>query len=427
MNETFDVVIAGGGPAGLAVALALSSHERFAAAPRVLVLEARRYPIDKACGEGVMPAGHAWLARQGLAPALRDAGAVFPGIAFVAPSGARAEGHFAFGSGLAVPRRVLSAALHRRVLEHRNVQVRQDTRVMGIEVNGESATVVLEGGARIRTSLIVGADGRASRIRRWAGLERVTGAQRELSTAPQTLRWGLRRHFHCRPWTPLVEVHLGGGCEAYVTPCGPTTLGVAILWDRAHAPPTAGPLAHATLLRRFTTLNARLRDAVTIDEPAAAGPFATPATRVAGHNVALTGDAAGYVDALTGEGLSLSFTAADALAAAVLPALGTSNALPSAIRAYARAHARAFLPHARFTRMALGMTRGPAQSEAFVSALAADAGLLDRLLAINTGSRKLVPSVLGAPWRFARFFARSQGLWAAAEPISEPRAGCSSS
>jgi flavin-dependent dehydrogenase len=154
---------------------------------------------------------------------------------------------------------------------------------------------VSAGGMRAR--YLVAADGLHSPIRRQLGLERPS------RRAP---RWGQRQHFAIAPWTDLVEVYWGAGAEAYVTPTGPGQVGVALLSSRREP--------FDQLLQGFPQLLDRLPAGLPDDGVLGAGPLRQRVSgRVAGR-VLLVGDAAGYVDALTGEGLSIGLSTAQRLA-----------------------------------------------------------------------------------------------------------------
>ncbi|MEU0400564.1 NAD(P)/FAD-dependent oxidoreductase [Streptomyces sp. NPDC006197] len=279
-----DLLVVGGGPAGLATAIH-GARRGF----DVMVAEPRPAPIDKACGEGLMPSAvHALRALDVHVP-----GPCLRGIRYVDAAGDRsAEARFRTGSGLGVRRTVLHEALAARaarlgvpVVPHRVRQVTQS-----------EAYVTADG---ITARYLVAADGLHSPTRRALGLTvRPSAARRH------TPRYGLRRHYAVEPWTDLVEVHWSTDCEAYVTPLGPGQVGVAILTSRQ--------LPFDEQLTRFPHLAARLRTADRTPVRGA-GPLRQQArSRVAGR-VLFVGDAAGYVDALTGEGLTLALTAADTL------------------------------------------------------------------------------------------------------------------
>ncbi|MEP7035790.1 MAG: NAD(P)/FAD-dependent oxidoreductase [Dermatophilaceae bacterium] len=274
-----DLIVAGAGPAGLATALFAAR-----AGLQAVVLDSRPGPIDKACGEGLMPGAVRALGELGVNPQ----GRAICGIRYT--DGYRAvEAAFEHGSGLGVRRTTLQesllAAIHDAgivVIPSRAQDVRQDEH--GVSVDGR------------RARYLAVADGLHSPLRRHLGLERAP-----VSTAP---RWGTRQHFAVAPWTDLVEVHWGARSEAYVTPVGPNLVGVAVL-SSVQAP-------FSRQLAAFPALCARL-PAAGVTSVLGAGPLRQrTSARVAGR-VLLVGDAAGYVDALTGEGIAVAVACARAL------------------------------------------------------------------------------------------------------------------
>jgi flavin-dependent dehydrogenase len=272
-----DILIAGGGPVGLATAL-YATRAGF----DVAVIEPRTAPIDKACGEGLMP---------GAVAALRDLDVEVPGLDFrgirYTNGNSRAEALFSAGHGRGVQRTALHLALHARV------------QALGIPVVDDMVSSVEQDGETIRAAgfsarYLVGADGLHSPVRRLAGLDAALNG----STAP---RWGLRCHFELRPWSDLVEVHWAERSEAYVTPLGPNLVGVAILSRHRSQ--------FAEHLQAFPQLIERLQGAES-SPVRGAGPLRQASTQRVKGRVMLVGDAAGYVDALTGEGLAVGFASA---------------------------------------------------------------------------------------------------------------------
>jgi len=286
------VLIVGGGPVGLAAAIRARLRGMEA-----IVFDRQRPPIDKACGEGLMPGG---------VQALRDLGVQIPqahafgGIRYFQedhPHEAVAEGRFSHGGGFGIRRLALHESLVKRA-EEVGVDLRWETHVTRLEPNALHTDT-----ERIHGDWIVGADGLHSPIRKWAGLERK-------HKKPQ--RYGLRRHYAIAPWSDCVEVYWTRGCEAYVTPTSPESVGVAILWHQnQHQPKRDHPISP------FPRLQERIATADFLSIPRGAGPLRREVTRVQKDRLLLVGDAAGYVDALTGEGLALGFRQAEAAISAI--------------------------------------------------------------------------------------------------------------
>jgi flavin-dependent dehydrogenase len=282
-----DLLVAGGGPIGLATAIYARR-----AGMTVTVVEPRTGPIDKACGEGLMPGAVARLRDLGVHPP----GRAFHGIRYVSPT-RTAEARFRAGPGLGVRRTDLHAVLMARALE------------LGVEqVHGRVDDVVQEAdqvhAAGLRARWLVAADGLHSPVRRMLGLDLATAA---------VPRFGQRRHFRVPAWADLVEVHWSGTAEAYVTPVADDVVGVAALCGQGRR--------FDEVLTEFPALVGRLGGAVALTEVRGAGPLRQDVAARRRGRVLLVGDAAGYVDALTGEGLATGL----ATAAAAVQALATGR------------------------------------------------------------------------------------------------------
>jgi flavin-dependent dehydrogenase len=278
-----DLVVAGGGPVGMAAAL----HARRLGLD-VVVREPRSGPIDKACGEGLMPGAVAELAALDVHPA----GRALVGIRYLdgtSPEGATAT--FRAGPGRGVRRTVLHEALAERMLgagvpvERRPVEYVRDAGDH-VLVDGEPARY------------LVAADGLHSPVRRLLGLD---------APAPGRQRFGLRCHVEQQPWTSHVEVHWSPRAEAYVTPVAEDLVGVAVLVDKG--------ARFDDVLDDFPLLRERLTGPRS--RVMGAGPLRQQASARAAGRVLLAGDAGGYVDALTGEGIALGLAQARAAVACV--------------------------------------------------------------------------------------------------------------
>ena len=345
-------MIAGGGPVGLAAAIAARGRDL-----SPIVLDPRRPPLDKACGEGVMPSGRAALEELGVL--VGSSGRAFSGIRYV--GGERvAVAEFPGGAlGRGMRRTELHAALVARA-EEVGVDLRWGVAATGLTEHGVMTTA-----GEIRARWVVGADGLRSKVREWAGL-----------AVPfrGVARFGVRRHLRLAPSCDKVEVIFGDRAEAYVTPLGAEEFGVAILWEGA----SRG--FDDLLATRFpASVAARFAGAERLSRDRGAGPF-RQRTRgvVAEGRIALVGDAAGYVDALTGEGLALGFREAQALARSLAD---------GDLARYARESRRLRRVPEAITKLALFAARRPALSRRMVAALGRDPALFSRLLgALGAGA-----------------------------------------
>lgn len=223
----------GGGPAGLAAAIVCATHGL-----RTALFERQRYPIDKPCGEGLLPNGVEALARIGLSTELPVARPIV-GIRYHTSRGRTAEAQFSRGSGLGIRRRDLSYALlaKARTLDALEVVTGQ---AAGVTQHPSGRPLVRTSGLTLRPKLVIGADGLHSRTRVSAGIAFERGRRQ---------RWGCAQHFSASAWTDCVEVYFERGFEAYVTPV-PGGVNVAVLWDAQVVRPPAGSSPVAALAGR---------------------------------------------------------------------------------------------------------------------------------------------------------------------------------
>lgn len=278
-----DLLVVGGGPAGLVTALHAAR-----AGLDTQVWEPRDGVIDKACGEGLMPGALAALQRLGVDPP----GHPFDGIRYVG-AGRTAQARFRAGPGRGIRRTTLHRAL-RDAAEAAGAHV-VARRVTDVTQDEQGVTV-----AGVRARHLVAADGLHSPVRRALGLDRPASGHP---------RFGLRRHFRVRPWSSHVEVHWGEQVEAYLTPVAPDLVGVAVL--------SATKGSFDAKLRTLPDLVALLADGEPAGAVRGAGPLRQGSRQRVAGRMLLVGDAAGYVDALTGEGLALAFAQAGAAVAAI--------------------------------------------------------------------------------------------------------------
>ncbi|WP_328321978.1 FAD-dependent monooxygenase [Kribbella sp. NBC_00382] len=283
-----DLLVAGAGPAGAATAIRAAL-----AGLSVVVVEPRLMPIDKACGEGISFTAVEYLQRLGV----ELDGRPFHGIRYLDSSHV-VDARFRLGPGLGVRRTTLQRALANRLADLDIPVI--PTRISTITQNQHSVTA-----AGLTAHYLAAADGLHSPTRRQLGLattppQRTRQAPLRLSAARDAAqpRRGLRRHYTVRPWCDLVEVYWSRLGEAYVTPVADDLVGVAIL--------TSERGSFDSHLEAFPALKRRLAGATEATSVMGAGPLRQRVRgRVAGR-VMLVGDAAGYVDALTGEGIAVA-------------------------------------------------------------------------------------------------------------------------
>jgi flavin-dependent dehydrogenase len=347
MGQTTDVFVVGGGPAGLAAAIAARTRGF-----DVTVADGVQPPIDKPCGEGLMPDTLSVLKQLGVTINPAE-GFAFRGIRFIG-EGSQVDASFPIGRGIGLRRPLL----HQKMIEQaQRVGVRL---LWNSTVSGLCAEGAVVGGVTIAARWIVGADGIRSRVRRWCGLE-----------APVQIepRYAFRRHYRVKPWTDCMEIYWGQNAQAYVTPVDHQTCCVAVISRN----PT---LRSASIAAEFPKLAERLASAEASAESGAV-TLTSGLRRVYQDRVALIGDASGSVDAITGEGLYLSFRQALALA----DALERGD-----LSRYQTAHRRLARRPALMGRSLMLLDNRPNVRGRALRILAANPDLFARLLAVHVGA-----------------------------------------
>ena len=338
-----DVFVVGGGPAGLAAAIAARLKGM-----DVVVADAAHPPIDKACGEGLMPDAIDVLHRLGITLD-RDHSFPFRGIRFHG-AGISVAGSFPHQPAVGIRR----TRLHQLLLERaREVGV---TMLWGARVNSAHGEMVSLDGGAVQCRWVLGADGQNSRVRGWAGLGRASG---------ESVRYGFRCHWQVPPWTDLVEVYWGPGFQIYVTPVSPEVVSIALLTRDSHARLNSALSKFPGLKRRLCGERGRERGAITASRRLA---------RVFRGSTILIGDASGSVDAITGEGLSLAFHQAVALADSLV------SGDPAT---YAAEHRRLMRRPALMAGLLLSLDRFPALRSPAFQTMAFEPAIFSKLLAVH--------------------------------------------
>lgn len=369
-----DVVIVGGGMAGASLAIALGRR-----GCRVDLFEAQTFPRDKPCGEGLMPSGVAALRRLGLDD---DLGAPFQGVRY--HTGSRvAVGRFPRDDGVEAcgrgqRRLVLDQQLFARAAATNGVCAHAGTAVEGPLIESGRVIGVHVSGATRHAALVVAADGAHSRLRHRLGLN---------VPVPRS-RIGVRRHFRLaggRTAPPWVDIFLGDRHEFYVTPLPRGKVLVALLAE--------GDALHPPLEPRFDrwrTEPAALRELLDGAEPISdliATPLAARARIGFVPGAVLLGDAAGFLDPITGGGMAQALVTSERLAEYIAadPAAPPERWLPS----FERDRRRLLRDYRLLTRGVLALARRPALARLALAGLAHAPHLFTHLVGVSAGTRRL--------------------------------------
>lgn len=403
--ETYDAIVVGGGPAGSHAALRLAREGL-----RVALVDRKRFPRDKPCGEFMSPECVPLLRDVGLEDAVRLEGAARVRGMEIFGHGWRAEGRFG-----RVPRRPVERAgyaLRRERLDalafsqastmdtvdafsaHAVLGLRRDPdgRVCGVSLRGPS----LER-RELQAPLTVGADGLRSRVARELGVR---------TEVPWLRKFAIVVRFEGVTHRPTAEVHYvpGGYMAACPVDDGLFTLNLVV--DQA-ALPAAGRAALEEFVwshvRQAPVLADRLAKASVSGPILTCGPLAGGTRDQVADGVALVGDACGYVDPMTGEGLFFAMRGAELLAESAIPELlrrrGREAPLPAdVLRPYARRRKRAFGHRYAVARLLQRGLRHPRVVDRILSTLAGRPALADLMVALTGESPRLADVVSPRLW-----------------------------
>lgn len=364
--QASEICVIGGGPAGLSAAIALSQ-----AGFETTVVDCATPPIDKACGEGLMPDSTEVLGRLGISIP-PEIGFRFRGIRFTdAQSSVTAD--FPSGMGVGLRRPALHSLLVQRAKEL-GVKLAWGAKDVRLASGGISI-----GGQFLRCSCIVAADGQNSVFRRQAGLE---------EAAVERRRYAFRRHYRIAPWSSYMELHWEPRCQVYITPVAADEVCVASI-SRHHA------MRLDSALTLFPELRSRLNSAPIASSEMGALSVSRVLRSVHKDNLVLLGDASGSVDAVTGEGMCMAFKQSLELADAVQ--VGD-------LRRYQLQHTRLSRRPREMSTLMLMLDKHPSLQKRALASLARHPGVFASLLAVHVGGKSFSGLLSWDLWQFCRAF-----------------------
>jgi menaquinone-9 beta-reductase len=363
-----DVLVVGAGPAGIASAIAASLKGL-----RVVVADLRKPPIDKPCGEGLLPEA---------VVALRALGIDLNAVTAYPVSGIRFEGDNLRAT--AVLPREAAYGLRRTTLH--DLMVERALRLgvtfrWGVRISGLCSRGAVVDGEEFGCQWVIGADGHNSAVRKWAGF----ASARQASS-----RFGFRRHFAIQPWSDLVEVYWADPCQLFVTPIAPDEVCLAVLTRDSRM-----RIENAFAL--FPQVEKRLRGARPTSGELGAVTVLARSKNVMRGRVAVVGDASFALDAIAGQGMGLAFRQATHLAEAL-----AGNELFR----YEAEHRRITATAWRFTRLLLEMTQRPWLRRKALRLFARRPDLFSQMVSAHTREKPAdelkVHEVFGLGWQFLR-------------------------
>lgn len=406
-GQNADALIVGGGLAGAATALHMAR-----AGLKVTIFDRKRFPRDKPCGEGLMPHGVRMLDELGVLSLItQDDCRPFFGIEYIVDGTVRARGQFPeleahpkldgphapYKTGLGIRRLKLDEVILSMARAHPNVTVHEEVRVDGVLKEGERAVGLNTRAGEFYGRLVIGADGRGSMVRHQLGLD---------APAAKRQRWGIRAHFSFADPARVgdyVEVYKNTYGEVYTTPVGPHELLVALLMEKADMERFGGKLerGYHDYLQNFPFLKERFHDAQPISPVIACGPLACASSQPFTDGAMLVGDAAGFLDAITGEGMTLALACARTAARVGVEALEQPGLVPArSLARYGSARKDIIRHYLIMTNALLYLSLHHRLAKFLIGRLSKAPGLFRMLLGLNMGQLRAKDIAWGDLGRF---------------------------
>ncbi|MBA3884756.1 MAG: NAD(P)/FAD-dependent oxidoreductase [Acidobacteria bacterium] len=361
-----DVLIVGAGPAGAIAATILARG-----GASVVVLDRARFPRDKLCGDSVNPGAIAVLRRLGLDHAV-GGGLLIDGMR-VTSEHVVVDGDYGGGRGRSLMRRDLDAALVRAAVAS-GAQLEEGVLVDAplTDAGGRVTGVRVKRGRRaaaLHARLVIAADGRHSRVARPLGIS---------GSAPHPQRWAVGAYYEAVDrLCARGEMHVRAGYYVGVAPVPGGLANACVVTADRRALSDPGALL-ARVLRTDRRLGPRFASARQVSAPVCLGPLAVEASAAGVPGLLLAGDAAGFVDPMTGDGLRFAFQGGELAAVEGLHAL--EHGIEDAHLRLQQARRQAFAAKCRFNRTLRSLVSSPASISAAAWAATIAPGLLRRII-----------------------------------------------
>jgi menaquinone-9 beta-reductase len=289
-----NLAVIGGGPIGLYLAICLANRGN-----KVTLYEKGRWPVDKVCGQGIMPSGVNHLKEIGLNFNSFNS-FEFNSIEYI-DKDTNVVGKLG-GKGIGIERSKLSQLLFLEAKKNPNINLHSNTKIEEINEKRNKYIITLNNKEQ-DFDYIFACDGLNSFIRKKIGLEGKRSSPNRI---------GARVHFDVKPWTNRVQVYWDKSVEAYVTPVGNNKVEVAFLWYENAI--ERGPQLLDRLLDKFPNLKWKVPNHKLSNDFRGYGPFKTIGSKIKKKNVFLVGDSYKFLDGITGEGISLGIKSANIIA-----------------------------------------------------------------------------------------------------------------